>query len=185
VSATLDAVEIGFKIPFLELGAKTKWRPDASVEPAAWAIYVEMATRIAVAELNAGHLREALASYHEMFTEVRAILRAGGPSLARSSTAEEPSLATLVLWMLNGEIRPVLSLWHVSLSDHEAGRAEGVSVSAHEQAWTEADECVAGLNGLSKRLLLYARLFERVCGISRSPIPDIRGGSSGEGHGHG
>lgn len=167
-----DGVEIGFAVPVLGLSAKSKWRPDPAAKDAAWAIYVEMATRVAIAELGEGHLREAITSYHKLFVEVRGILRQGGPSLAAGGGAGEPSLATLVLWMLNGEIRPVLSRWHVALSEHEARRPPSTSVAAHEAAWAEFGECVLALNALSKRLLLYARLFERACGITRSPIPD-------------
>lgn len=166
-----DGVEIGFAVPVLGLSAKSKWRPDPAAKDAAWAIYIEMATRIAIAELSEGHLREAITSYHKLFVEVRGVLRQGGPSLAAGGGADEPSLATLVLWMLNGEIRPVLSRWHVALGEHEARRSPSMSVAAHEAAWAEFGDCVLALNALSKRLLLYARLFERVCGITRSPIP--------------
>jgi hypothetical protein len=171
VPAVLNKVKIGFDIPFLGLSASTTWLPDVSVRNAAWAVYVEMATRIAVAELSEGHLREALDSYHALFLEVRRILREGGPFLAHAD-GDEPSFAALVLWMLNGEIRPVLSHWHVRLSDFEAERPKTVSVTAYERTWTEAEPCVATLNALAKRLLLYARLFERVCGITCSPIPN-------------
>jgi hypothetical protein len=51
-----DGVEIGFAVPVLGLSAKSKWRPDPAAKDAAWAIYVEMATRIAIAELSEGHL---------------------------------------------------------------------------------------------------------------------------------
>lgn len=170
--ASLEAVAIGFNIPFLGLSAKSMWRPDESVKNAAWAIYIEMATRVALAELSEGHLREALTSYYKLFVEVRGILREGGPSLAIAENGDDVSLATLVLWMLNGEIRPVLSRWHVALGEHEAHRAPSVSLAAHEGAWEEFNDCVAALNALSRRLLLYAHLFERACGVTRSPIPD-------------
>jgi|APTNR8051073442_1049403.scaffolds.fasta_scaffold03342_1 hypothetical protein len=172
--AKLAEVIIGFDIPVLGLSAKSRWTPDPSVENAVWAVYVEMATRIAVAALNTGHLREALSSYHDLFVELRKILREGGPALA-NTPGDESSFAALVLWMLNGEIRPVLSEWHVRLNDYEAQRPETVSTAAHEAVWRDAEPCVAALNDLSKRLFLYAKLFERVCGITRSPIPDTAG----------
>jgi hypothetical protein len=166
-----DGVEIGFAVPVLGLSAKSKWRPDPAAKDAAWAIYVEMATRIAIAGLSEGHLREAITSYHNLFVEVRGILRQGGPSLAAGGGADEPSLATLVLWMLNGEIRPVVSCWHVALGEHDARRPPSTWSPRTKRPWAEFGDYVMALNALSERLLLYARLFERACGITRSPIP--------------
>src|SRR5205809_401846 len=62
-----------------------RWEADESEQRAAWELYVELVTRVAVQELKAeeGLLREALTSLYAVFAETRRILRHYGPDLAK------------------------------------------------------------------------------------------------------
>lgn len=157
-------------LPGVDVGAE--WGVDGAQEKAIWRLYVQLVTRIAVAELEReqGLLREALASYHAVFLATRDLLIEAGPDIARPRTGLDCSLGYLVLWMLNGGIRPLLAEWHPRLSDHEAGRPEGMSSVAHEQAWADAPALRARLSETGELMTRYARVFEAVLAIP-SMIP--------------
>jgi hypothetical protein len=58
-----DSVEVGLNLGVAQL--KGTWKPDDTQRRAAWELYVELVTRIAVLPLagNEGLLREALSSH--------------------------------------------------------------------------------------------------------------------------
>jgi hypothetical protein len=60
----LKSVEVNLSLPFGVGGLRGVWQPDQEEQKAAWEMYVELITRIAVVELgpSEGLLREALSS---------------------------------------------------------------------------------------------------------------------------
>jgi hypothetical protein len=183
----LNEMEVSFETPSSLFGVslpKLSWkgkvvRSDAE-QRLAWGLYVELTTRIAIAGLEPGQgsLREALSSYYSLFRFTRDRLHEVGPQVGRSqSHNEEMPIAGLVLWMLNGIIRPLLARWHPRLARYEEARPEGVGPFAHEAAWAEAEDLRRDLNAARDRLEPFARLFETVCRIHPSLIP-IRAASA-------
>lgn len=72
--------KVTVKLPWVE----GEWEADEEQQLAAWEMYVELVTRIAVQPLGAedGLLREALNSLYSLFGETRRILKAHGPAVA-------------------------------------------------------------------------------------------------------
>ncbi len=160
-SITLKEVEIGW------LGIKGKWVADREQILAAWELYVELVTRIAVQPLQPGQglLREALASLYALFAETRRILKTHGPGVATAATKGSLSLGLIAVKVLNQELRPVLSQWHPELQAHEQRRPADVSPLAHERAWARHDEMRNVLEGVRAHLEQYADLLAIVAGI--------------------
>jgi hypothetical protein len=161
----LKGLDLG--IDLFGFSGKVSWEPDESERLAAWELYVEMVTRIAVARLDSGSgsLREALDSYHALFRAAREILRKYGPSVAKPRGGGNVSFGYLTLWLLNRELRPLLAEWHPKLSDYEARRAAAVSAIAHEQAWPEAAVLRSRMDQASVQCERYARWFESIVDI--------------------
>ena len=107
--ANLDGVEVGLHLGIFEV--KGKWKPDEGQKKAAWEMYVELVTRISVAELHEdeGLLREALSSLYSLFITTRTILRQYGPSVAKPHDGSDLSFGFLAVAILNGVLRPVLA----------------------------------------------------------------------------
>jgi hypothetical protein len=85
-------VQVQLTIPFVgEISGS--WEPDDAEQQAAWELYVELVTRIAVVPLHPGQglLREALDSLYSLFPTTRDILRRHGPRVAPA--AGEPRLS--------------------------------------------------------------------------------------------
>jgi hypothetical protein len=66
----LKSVEVNLSLPFGVGGLKGIWEPDQSEQTAAWEMYVELITRVAVVEIGptVGLLREALDSLYSLST---------------------------------------------------------------------------------------------------------------------
>ena len=142
-----------------------EWRPDQAERDAAWELYVELVTRIAVAPLDPGRgvLREALTSLYQLFGVTREILRRYGPAVARAPRHGEYRFGYLAVWMLNAALRPFLSTWHPALQDWEAGRPDGSAVVSHEVGWDRATELRDELEALRRLLVQYAEILAVVC----------------------
>jgi len=56
-------------------------------------------------------LREASSSLHSMFLVTREILRRHGPGVARAGEEKRLSIAYLAVAVLNGWLRPLLTVW--------------------------------------------------------------------------
>jgi transcriptional regulator with XRE-family HTH domain len=140
---------------------------DGDQQAAAWEIYVELVTRIAVVELgdDQGMLREALASLHSLFGTVRAILRRHGPAVARAAGAEASEVSVLAMAILNDVLRPLLADWHPRLLAHESRCPPGLSATEHERAWARNDEMREALAGARVRLADSARLLAAAAGV--------------------
>src|SRR3979411_1927038 len=125
----LKSVEVNLSLPFGVGGLKGVWEPDQSEQTAAWEMYVELITRIAVVEIRPGQglLREGLDSLYSRFAPTRGILRQHGPSVARVKGKGSYSFGYLAVIILNQVLRPVLSEWHPKLLDHESQRPPGIS----------------------------------------------------------
>lgn len=163
----LKSVKVSLKVPYLGEIAGT-WEPDDSERRAAWEMYVELVTRVSVAELGPeeGLLREALSSLHSLFDTTRKILRAYGPSVAQPKGEDNLSFGYLAVVILNNVLRPVLAKWHPLLLDYENKREGSVSPLDHERQWDKHDELREVLNKVRGVLTEYADLLAEVAGVS-------------------
>lgn len=149
-------------------GLRGIWVADDNQQKAAWELYVELVTRIAVEPLGMrdGLLREALSSLHALFGETRRILKEYGPAVAEAHEKGDLSFGAIAIDVLNHGLRPVLSKWHPALSDHEALCPPGKSRSAHEREWSEFDTFREELESLRKVMTGFADLLASAAGIS-------------------
>jgi transcriptional regulator with XRE-family HTH domain len=140
---------------------------DGERQAAAWEIYVELVTRIAVVELGSsqGMLREALASLHSLFDTTRAILRRHGPVVAHAAGDQPSGVGSVAMTILNDVLRPVLSEWHPLLLDHESRRPAGVPAAEHERAWARNAELREVLARARARLDDHASLLAASAGV--------------------
>lgn len=172
--AKLKSVNLSLKLPFIgSLGGT--WEPDESEKSAAWEMYVELVTRISIAELqpSEGSLREALSSLHTLFETTRKILRKYGPGVAQPKGESSWSFGYLAVIILNGVLRPVLSKWHPILVDYESTKESSVSRIEHEQKWDKNEELRQALNDVRGGLIEYANLLANVSSVP-SLIIDVQ-----------
>jgi hypothetical protein len=143
------------------------WEPNEVERRAAWELYVELLTRVAVVPLPAGEglVREALSSLYWLFATTREVLRRAGPQVAEPKPDGQYNLAFLAVAMLNFVLRPVLGRWHPALEEWEAKRPEGRSRREHEQAWEHVDALRAELEVTRQQLTYYAALLAAACGV--------------------
>src|SRR5438132_390258 len=125
--------ELKVAIDFGLFRLETRWVPDERQRDAAWALYVELATRIATQELDldSGVLREAMDSLHALFAVTREVLRKDGPVVGMGPD----TVGGIAVRVLNFAVRPFLGKWHPRLADWEARRAPQATVHGHELAW--------------------------------------------------
>ena len=147
-SRSIKAKEVALAIDFGVFKLQTKWVPDDKQRKAAWALYVELMTRVATQplDLDEGALGEALASLQELFPAARKVLREGGIALA----------------VLNGAVRPFLARWHTRLEAWEDKRPEGRSAHDHERAWELEAKCRGELEKLRQGLVTYAQALATI-----------------------
>lgn len=145
------------------------WVPDDDEVQAAWELYVELITRVAVAELghDQGSLREALTSIHSLFGVTRDLLRKYGPVVAKPKGKGELSFGLISVRMLNNVLRPFLAQWHPALKDWEARRPEGRSSIDHERAWQHASALRDALEG---RRLVLNRVAGLLANVAQVPL---------------
>jgi hypothetical protein len=115
---------------------------------AAWALYVELLTRVTVQALPAGQGDEAaaLASVHKLFAITREVMRAPGARHANQ-------FAKIAIVILNQQVRPFTSHWHQALL---AG------------AFDDPQQCQrfrAELAALQDTLTRYAGLLSDLAGV--------------------
>lgn len=157
----LSEVEVSF------LGIKGKWVADRRQMDAAWEMYVELVTRVAVQSLeqNEGLLREALTSLYALFGETRRILKAYGPGVARPLRPAALTFGTIAVDVLNKVLRPLLSHWHPTLQAYEATRSPGTTPLEHESRWTHAAALRTDLARVRTQLGTYAELLASVAAV--------------------
>ena len=97
-----DITSLKIKAPFLEM----EWNPAEPDRDAAWALYVELLTRVTTQALapSYGDEKTALESVYQLFPMTRAIIKQNG-----RGSIEFTKLAVVVL---NQVIRPFTARWH-------------------------------------------------------------------------
>lgn len=156
--------EVSFNLPFGIGGVK--WVVDETQTRAAWSLYVELVTRIAVEPLEAdeGLVREALNSLYSLFGTTREILKEAGPSVGASIN----SVGGIAIAVLNLGLRPFLAKWHPLLQIYEAKRPSDLSSKEYEQQWSEEGKLRDELNKLRKDLKQYADALAVIAGVEES-----------------
>ena len=140
---------------------------DEAQQRAAWEMYVELVTRIAVQPLgpDEGLVREALSSLYALFGETRRILRQYGPDIAIPEKKKLLSFGQLAVDVLNHGLRPFLARWHPLLHAWESTRPPSVPVRDHERAWPREPELRSALEDTRRQLQAYADILAEICGV--------------------
>lgn len=143
------------------------WKPNEDEQFAAWELYIELVTRVPVAQLHdeEGSLREALTSLYTVFGITRDILHKYGPAIARPKHGGAVSFGLLAISVLNNAIRPILAYWHPALLEYEQIRVSGISALEHERRWEKAGELRQALHETRTVMVNYAQLLAQVAGI--------------------
>lgn len=162
----LKEVTVNLNLPYVG-GIEGTWQADENEVNAAWELYIELITRISVAELkpDEGLLREALTSLYNLFGITRDILRKYGSSVARPKNDDYISFGYLAVAILNAVIRPVLSKWHSLLLDYEATKTDSISSFEHEKKWDKNKALRSELNRVRIILFQYADLLAQVADV--------------------
>lgn len=157
VKATKLTVGLPFNLGSLEFAN------DEAQQRAAWALYVELSTRIAVQPLGEGEgiLREALTSLYNVFNITRQILRDAGPEIAKGPQ----SLGAIAIDVLNIGLRPFLVKWHPLLKDYEERKAKDLTSVDHERAWEHAPALRKELEQVRQQMVIYVDALEKISGI--------------------
>jgi hypothetical protein len=161
----LSELNVGIDLKIFKI--EGKWVPSEEERKAAWEMYVELITRIAVEELkpDEGLLREALDSLYSLFGTTRQILRQYGPSVAQPKGDGKLAFGYLAVAILNRVLRPVLAKWHPLLSDYYSSKDENVSDLEHEKKWEYAAELRNTLNETRLILIDWANILEEVAEV--------------------
>ena len=140
----------------------------------AWALYVELATRVAGVALKPGmgSAREALNSFYSLFETTRSVLRIQGPGAAEGPESVGP----IAIDILNRGLRPFLTKWHTNLSSFEAEQTEAqrsrfggeVTVVVDESSWPERDAFYQELEENRQGMLQYIEVLARIAGVERT-----------------
>lgn len=163
---TLAELNIELGIPYLGK-VSGLWKPDADEQAAAWELYIELVTRVAITGLqpDEGSLREALSSLYAIFTITRELLHKYGPSVARLKSGSDVSFGYLAIAVLNYALRPVLAKWHPLLQAYEQRREATRPALEHERQWERSAELRQVLQETQAVLRNYATILAQVAGI--------------------
>lgn len=153
--------KVSVNLPFGIGGAE--WEADVTERKAAWALYVELVTRITVELLQSdeGLLREALNSLYSMFAITRQILREAGPDVGISHN----SVGGIAIAVLNRGLRPFLSKWHPLLQAWEVQCPPTTSPKEHEKNWSLEAQMRQELLLLGKELEKYTTALAEIIGV--------------------
>ena len=157
VKATKLTVGLPFNLGSLE------FENDEAQQRAAWALYVELSTRIAVQPLQEGEgiLREALTSLYNIFGITREILREAGPEIAKGSQ----SFGAIAIDVLNKGLRPFLVRWHPLLKSYEEQKPPNRTTLEHERAWEHEKKLRKELNQVREQMTIYVQALAKIAGI--------------------
>jgi hypothetical protein len=155
--------KVSVRLPF-GIGA-AEWEADPTERRAAWSLYIELVTRIAVQplEVDQGLVREALNSLYSLFSTTREILKQAGPNVG----ASRQSVGGIAIIVLNNGLRPFLSKWHPLLQAWEAKRPADLSPKEHEKNWSEEPKLREELAQLRRDLEQYANALAVIAGVER------------------
>lgn len=144
------------------------WEPDENEQMAAWELYVELVTRISVADVSKSDylLRESLESLHTLFDITRSILRKYGPAIAKPNNDRVLSLGYLAITILNSILRPFLSKWHPLLQDYESQKPTIISSLQHERNWQHYHEFRKELKQIQSSIYEYGNVLAEVSGVA-------------------
>jgi hypothetical protein len=114
--------KVSVSLPF-GIGS-AEWEANKTERRAAWSLYIELVTRIAVEPLEGeeGLLREALNSLYSLFGTTREILKEAGPDVGASRN----SVGGIAIAVLNRGLRRFLAKWHPRLQVWEVKRLMSV-----------------------------------------------------------
>lgn len=157
VKATSLKVGLPFNLGSLE------FENDETQQRAAWSLYVELSTRIAVQPLEEGEgvLREALTSLYKVFDITRQILREAGPDIAQGPQ----SFGAIAIDVLNEGLRPFLVKWHPALKVWEEQKPADKTTLDHERAWQRARELREELNKVREQMGVYVSALAKIAGV--------------------
>ena len=138
-----DMTSLKIKTPFLDL----EWRPQDEDKAAAWALYIELLTRITTQPLldKDGDEKTALTSVYSLFGLTREIIKANG-----RHCIEFTKIAIVVL---NQIIRPFTAKWHKK---------------SMEGAFTDPEECRmfrVELAALQASLRIYTKMLAEMADV--------------------
>ena len=155
--------EVSVSLPF-GIGS-AKWQADPTEQNAAWSLYVELVTRIAVQSLGTeqGLLREALNSLYTLFGTTREVLKSAGPQVG----ASRHSVGGIAIAVLNNGLRPFMTRWHPALEEWEVQRPDNLSKKVHEQNWSEVAQMRQELAELRNDLEQYAIALAEIAGVEQ------------------
>jgi hypothetical protein len=156
----IKATKLAMSLPF-ELG-KLEFELDEVQQRAAWSLYVELTTRIAIEPFDPrrGLLREALNSLYSLFDLTREILREAGPDVAKGPN----SFGMVAIDVLNKGLRPFTTKWHPILLAYEQKRPPDVSTLEHEHAWEHFQEMQQELAEVQKQMQIYTDVLAQIAG---------------------
>ena len=157
---------LSINLPFGLGGAKIEINENQ--QKAAWALYVELATRVSTEELEPGmgSAREALNSLYSLFETTRSVLREVGPGAANGPESVGP----IAIRILNQGLRPFMVEWHTSLSSFEARQTEEqrsrYGGGVDESRWPERDAFYRELEKNRQGMLQYIQALASIAGIT-------------------
>jgi hypothetical protein len=152
---------LSLNLPF-GLGGATIEISEAEAR-AAWALYVELSTRVAVQPLEPGQgsVREALTSMYRLFDITREVLREAGPEIADGPNA----LGPLAIRILNQGLRPFLVRWHAAFREFEVAQAPAGEGPIDESKWQHRAEFDQAMATTRVELGRYAELLGEIAGV--------------------
>ena len=153
--------KVSLSLPF-GIGS-AEWEVTKTESKAAWELYIELATRIAVQPLDAeeGLAREAMNSLYSLFASTRDILRKAGPEVG----AAKNSVGGIAIAVLNNGLRPFLAKWHPLLQMWEVQRDPKISPQEHEKKWEHETVLRGELEALRHDLTKYAEALAEIAGV--------------------
>lgn len=157
VKATRLTIGLPFNLGSIDL------ENDEAQQRAAWALYLELSTRISTVPLEEGMgiLREALTSLYNVFNITRQILREAGPEIAKGPN----SLGAIAIDVLNKGLRPFLVKWHPALKDYEEKKPAGLTSVDHERNWERAAALRQELEAVRQQMVIYVAALAKIAGI--------------------
>ena len=155
--------KVSISLPF-GIGS-AEWQADPTERKAAWSLYIELVTRIAVQplEIDHGTVREALNSLYSLFASTREILKDAGPTVG----ASYDSVGGIAIAVLNNGLRPFLSKWHPLLQAWEIKRPSNLSPKEHEKKWSEEPKIRDELTILRADLEKYSNALAEIADVKR------------------
>ena len=155
----LDGLTIQVNLPFLSV--QGAWSPNDAERAAAWALYVELMTRVSTQARPSGHVGPVFDSLYSIFPCTRDLLRQAGPGVAHGPL----SLGPIAMDLLNLALRPFLDRFHHDFQLFMAHAPPGVPDIVHEDVWPRRHEFYNELAQLQAHLRAYGDLLAAAAGI--------------------